>query len=141
MVHESVVGTWELVRFQGRNAKGETKSAFRGSAQGLLVYTAEGYMSAVLSEVDRPSFRSSDYRGGTPDEALMAVKTYISYCGRYTIAGDTIKHHVELSLYPNWVGHDQVRNLRFENGMLILSTPSFLLSRDAWTFELAWKRV
>jgi hypothetical protein len=46
-----------------------------------------------------------------------------------------------MSLYPNWTGQDQVRNLRFEDNKLILSTPPFLLSGDTWTFELVWERA
>src|ERR1700730_765440 len=98
MHQDSVVGTWPLAGFLGRSAKGDLRPALGGNAQGLLVYTSEGYVSAVLSEAGRPPFRSRDYRGGTPEEALMAVNSYISYSGRYTISGDTITHHVEMSL-------------------------------------------
>jgi hypothetical protein len=137
----NIVGTWRLVSFHGRNASGDLRPAFGENAQGLLVYTAEGYMMAALSAAGRSPFRSSDFRGGTPEEALLAVNSYISYCGRYEISGDKITHHVEMSLYPNWVGQDQVRNLRFEEEKLILSTPAFLLSGDKWTFELVWERA
>jgi hypothetical protein len=141
MTRESVVGTWRLVNFHGRKADGTLRPALGENAQGLLVYTADGYMIAILSQVDRPSFRSRDFRGGTPEEALMAVNSYVSYCGRYEVDGDTVIHHVEMSLFPNWIGQDQVRNLRFADGNLILSTPSFLLSGHQWRFELVWERV
>lgn len=130
-----------MISFHGRNADGTLRPALGENAQGLLVYTAVGYMIAVLSQASRPSFRSRDFRGGTPEEAFAAVNSYISYSGRYEIDGDTVTHHVEMSLFPNWVGQDQVRNLRFSDGNLILSTPSFLLSGGEWTFELVWERV
>lgn len=141
MIQESIVGTWRLVSFHGRKADGSFRPAFGENAQGLLVYTADGHMIAILSESNRPTFRSGDFRGGTPEEALAAANSYISYCGRYELDGDTVTHHVEMSLFPNWIGQDQVRNLRFVDGNLILRTPSFLLSGGEWTFELVWERV
>jgi hypothetical protein len=141
MDQEAIVGAWQLVSFHGRNAKGDLRPALGENAQGLLVYTAEGYMTAVLSEAGRTPFRSRDYRGGTREEALAAVNSYISYSGRYTLSGDTVTHHVEMSLYPNWIGDDQIRNVKFEGNLLILSTPPFLLSGGEWTFELTWKRL
>lgn len=124
MSQESVVGTWRLVSFQGRNAKGESRAALGKNAKGLLVYTAEGYMIAILSEADRQPFRSYDFRGGVPEEALAAVNTYISYSGQYTVGEGIVTHRVDMSLFPNWIGQDQVRNFRFEKGNLILSTPT-----------------
>ncbi len=141
MTQHSIVGTWRLVRFHARNAKGNTRPALGENAQGLLVYTAEGYMIAILSEAGRAPFRSDDFRGATPEEALLAVKSYISYSGRYTVGERTVTHHVEASLFPNWIGQDQVRSFRFEQGNLILGTPPVVLSGGEWTFELLWERA
>lgn len=141
MIQESIVGTWRLVSFRGSQADGTVRPALGENPQGLLAYTAGGDMIAIMSEAARPSFRSRDFRGGTPEEALAAVNGFISYCGRYEVDGDTVTHHVEMSLFPNWVGQDQVRKLRFADGNLILTTPPFLLSGDEWTFELVWERV
>jgi hypothetical protein len=141
MNQHALVGTWRLVSFHGRNARGELRPALGQNAQGLLVYTEDGRMIAIMSETGRPSFLSRDFRGGTPEEALAAMNSYISYCGRYTISGQSVTHSVEMSLFPNWVGEDQIRNFKFENGKLILSTPRFQLSGKEWTFELIWERV
>ena len=42
--------------------------------------------------------------GGTDDERARAFATFIAYGGRYEVTGDTVTHHVETSLFPNWVG-------------------------------------
>jgi Lipocalin-like domain len=130
MFQESIVGTWRLISFHGRKADGTLRLAFGENPQGLLVYTVGGHMIAILSEPNRESFCSSNFRGGIPEEALAAVNSYyyISYFGRYEVHGDEVIHHVEMSLFPNWIGQDQVQKLRFADGNLILSTPSFLLS-------------
>lgn len=141
MNQQPLVGTWRLVSFHGRNAQGEMRPALGQNAQGLLVYTGDGRMIAIMSESGRSPFLSRDFRGGAPEEALAAMNSYISYCGRYTVSGQTVTHSVEMSLFPNWVGEDQVRNFKFENGRLVLSTPPFLLSGKEWKFELIWERV
>ncbi len=141
MSQESIVGAWRLISFHGRSANGDLRPALGENAQGLLVYTAQGCMIAILSEFGRPPFRSPDFRGGTPDEALAAVNSYISYSGRYTVDGNTVTHRVEMSLFPNWIGQDQVRNLKISEDQLTLTTPPFLLSGSDWTFELVWERV
>ncbi len=49
---------------------------------------------------------------------------YLAYAGSYTLDGMTVTHHVEMSLFPNWIGTDQVRAIAIlENGDLELSTP------------------
>jgi hypothetical protein len=98
-------------------------------------------MIAILSEAGRRPFNSRDVRGGTPEEALAAVNSYVSYSGRYEVDGDIVTHHVELSLFPNWVGEDQTRRLRITEDKLILNTPAFSVSGSEWTFELIWERV
>jgi Lipocalin-like domain len=136
-----LVGTWRLITFRGRNAEGDVRPALGENPRGLLVYTADGYMIAILSEGGRRPFNSRDFSGGTPEEALAAVNSYISYSGRYEVDGDTVTHHVEMSLFPNWVGQDQTRRLRITEDKLVLSTPTYSVSGNEWTFELVWERV
>ena len=45
--------------------------------------------------------------GGTDTRARAAFATFIAYGGRYEVTGDTVAHHVETSLFPNWVGTRQ----------------------------------
>jgi Lipocalin-like domain len=41
--------------------------------------------------------------------------------------GDTVLHHVELSLFPNWVGVTQERLVKISGDQLTLSTRPLLL--------------
>jgi hypothetical protein len=50
---------------------------------------------------NRINFRAGDLLGGSTQEKAQATETYVSYCGRYEFRGDTVIHHVELSLFPN----------------------------------------
>ena len=49
-------------------------------------------------------------------------------------------HHVELSLFPNWVGTDQQRSVELSGDRLILSQP-LLLAGTQQVPRLVWERV
>ncbi len=136
----AIVGAWRLESFRGRSASGQTRLGLGDGADGLLIYTADGYMSAVISGRERPPFKSADYRGGTPEETQAALKTYLSYCGRYILSGDTVTHLVEMSMFPNWVGSEQRRSVKLHDGLLTLGAPPMLVAGEAWTYELVWRR-
>ena len=57
-------------------------------------------------------------------EVRSAYAGYIAYFGTYDVSadGDTVVHHVHGALNPGWVGGDQVRRMRFDGDLLILST-------------------
>ncbi len=46
----------------------------------------------------------------------------VSYAGTYSIEGDEIIHHVEISWNESWSGTQQRRLVRFEHDRLALST-------------------
>jgi hypothetical protein len=71
----------------------------------------------------------------------LAEETYLSYCGRYDFLGDTVVHHVELSLFPNWIGVDQERLVDLRGERLTLSTRALLLRGIQQTAHLIWERV
>jgi Lipocalin-like domain len=50
-------------------------------------------------------------------------------------------HHVELSVFPNWVGVDQERLVATNGNRLMLSTRPLLLEGRQQTAHLVWERV
>lgn len=90
---------------------------------------------------NRPRFASGDAGGGTTEERLAAADTYLSYCGRYEVRPDKVIHHVEVSLFPNWIGMDQERFFEFDGDRLSLSTPPFLVSGKQQSARLIWERA
>ena len=90
---------------------------------------------------EMPPDEAADILGGTPDEKSAAIGTYISYCGRYEVNGDRLRHHVELSLFPNWTGVTQERIVRVEGDTLRISTPPLLIKGKEQISHLVWKRA
>ncbi len=143
MAEHSFVGTWRLVAFESRTEDGRVRLPYGKAARGYLTYTAEGTMCVAIMDASRPRFAdASDFVDGTPDEQIAAGKGYISYAGSYEVRDESvIVHHVEVSLFPNWVGSDQERLFAFEGHRLTLSTPPILIKGKQRTSHLIWERV
>jgi Lipocalin-like domain len=52
-----------------------------------------------------------------------------------------VLHHVELSLYPNWVGATQERLVKINGDRLALRTRLLLLQGREQTAHLLWERA
>ena len=100
-----------------------------------------GYVSVAIMSVNRPKFASRNMGEGTTDEKVAACDTYLSYCGKYEVRQDEVIHHIEVSLYPNWVGVDQERVLEFDGKRLSLSTRPLIVGGMQQTAYLIWERV
>ena len=136
----SVVGTWRLVSSEGRSSAGDVSRPYGDGPVGLLLYGADGYMSATLMRPDRPPFASGDRLRGTPEEVRLASEGFLAYCGTYDLDASKglIVHHVAAADFPNIVGTDLVRRLVMENGHLVLETQPVLRVGKTWVFRLTW---
>ena len=141
-----LIGTWELVEWTARVGEREHRP-FRGDVIGRLTYTDDGRMWATLMRRQRPAISSTTLAGATEVERAGAAAGYINYAGTFTDLGDTVLHHVEVSLMPNWVGADQVRSVSWipdGNGShhLELSTPVEQgRSGEQIVNRLRWRRM
>jgi len=136
-----LVGTWRLASWENRAADGTITYPMGRDVQGYIMYNPDGYMSVVITQSDRPPFRSADIGGGNDEELARAAATYISYCGRYEMQLGRVVHHVEIALFPNWAGTTQERFLEMEGNMLTLSTNPILYSGKEIRAYLLWQRV
>jgi hypothetical protein len=94
--------------------------------RGLIIYTPDGYMSAQLSKPDRPKFASGDWCAGTADDYVAEATSYIAYSGRFDVDDEqqTLTHSMFVSLFPNWTGQTQPRQVKLEGNELHLGTAS-----------------
>jgi Lipocalin-like domain len=143
MNEQAFVGTWRLRSHESRMGDGRVRYPFGRDAQGYLTYTAEGYMSVAIMGTHRPRFlAANDFTEGTSEEQLAAGKQYLSYAGTYELREDgIILHHVEISLFPNWVGGVQERFYTLEGDRLTLSTRPLQIRGQFRTSHLVWERA
>ncbi len=132
------VGTWKLISWEVRQPDGTIHYPYGKAAVGYLIYTADGYMSAEIMDPDRrqsdPGFPLENVTAQTlsDQDRALAYNTYLSYCGTYTVEGDTVTHHVKLGLIPSWTGSEQPRPFKFERGCLII---------EVGNQRLTWERA
>jgi hypothetical protein len=142
MTSNPLIGTWRLISWENRSLDGQKISYPLGKdAVGYIMYNEDGYMFVAIMRPNRVRFAAGDLLGGSTEEKTQAVDTYVSYCGRYEFNGDTVIHHVDLSLFPNWVGVEQERLVELREDQLTLSTHPILLGGVQRTAHLIWERV
>lgn len=138
---ERFVGTWKLLSLELRSEDGGISYPLGNDAKGIIIYSADGYMSVILSGADRARFAVDDSLGGTEKEKADAYSTYFSYCGPYEVRGNVVIHHIELSSFPNWSGTDKERFFKFDDNKLILSASPYLVGGKEQTPYVIWERV
>ena len=135
------VGTWKLLSFTSRTEDGRIDYPLGKDVIGYITYTSESIMSVSIMSPNRPLFYSGTRKSGTTEEKSTAFDGYVSYCGRFDVLDEKVVHHIELSLFPNWVGTDKERFFEFRRNKLTLSTPPFLLEGEKHTAHLVWQRI
>jgi hypothetical protein len=138
---EALVGAWQLLSWENRAADGQVTYPMGTDALGSLLYSASGRFSVTISQAGRAGFAAGDLLSGTTEEKARVVEGFVAYAGRYSFHGDRVVHHVELSLFPNWVGSDQQRWVELNGDRLTLSARPLLLADQLQVPRLVWKRV
>jgi hypothetical protein len=126
-----------------RRSDGQTVNPFTRNMVGVLNYDGEGNMCAQLMRPDRPAFAINDQMKGTPEEVKSAFEGYISYFGTYEVNKEkgTVTHHVKGSLFPNWLGSDQIRFFEFSGNRLALRAPPMQVGGITITSFLIWEHM
>jgi hypothetical protein len=135
------IGTWELISCELKNSNGEVNFPMGEDAIGYIIYNQDGYMSVAFMSANRHPFESGDILGGSIEEKESAIDTYVSYCGKYDVSEGYVTHHIEVSLFPNWIGTGQKRKYQFEENRLILSTDPLIVKGQEVEGLLIWKRA
>jgi hypothetical protein len=97
----NVIGAWKLQSYESRSIDGSNVTYPLGvDAEGIIMYTADGYMSAQLMRSGRSPSSLGDAHPDGQDE-LAAPPVDISATRAYTVVGDDlIAHDVLVSLLP-----------------------------------------
>ena len=136
-----LVGTWKLLDYSFLHENGTLEKPWGTEVEGILIYSTEGYMSGNLMHRRRKRPEPQREVAGEIGERIRGSRNYIAYAGRYTMEGDTVTHHVEVSLFPNWIGLPQLRYYKLAGDKLVLSTPMTLVKGEKLVGQLTWKRV
>ena len=135
-----LVGTWRLETCEVIDDESGLQRPFGTKPGGILVYTEAGIMLAAIMRSDRPRLEAADLFRATVSEKAAVVDGFLSYGGRYEVVGDRVVHHIDVSLFPNWIGTTQERIVLLEGDSLVLEADRGMLggSRVA---RLRWSRM
>jgi hypothetical protein len=111
-----LIGAWELEGAYVEDADGNRTPTWGEDARGLIMYTADGYMSAITRRGDRSLPKPAD-----ADAKAAAFDNYLNYAGRWTLSGNTVTHHIEHALDPNWVGTARDRTIEHQGDRMVFS--------------------
>ncbi|MEO8494134.1 MAG: lipocalin-like domain-containing protein [Planctomycetota bacterium] len=136
-------GTWNLVSSEMRTSTGEIHYPLGKDCQGRMIFDTEGNFSAQLMRTERPKFASDDLLRGTDEEIRTAYQGYVAFWSKIHVdeAKKEATYEVEGSLFPNWIGHSNLRFYEFEGDRMILKTPAFTMAGQEITGVLIWERV
>ncbi|KAH8691228.1 Lipocalin-like domain-containing protein [Talaromyces proteolyticus] len=141
-VQEKLVGGWSLVSATAESSNSTTMRSILSPSstplwgtnpKGILLYTADNYMSVQVVECERDStFSTNDPRGGTRDELAECMKRFTAYSGSFNIRATDhgellLEHHVEVCSFPNWTGSVQRRIMELDGNLLLLRTEGPIL--------------
>ena len=136
-----LLGSWTLSEWRIDYSDGRVASwPFGKDAIGLLIYAADGWMSATMSRRSRA--RLSAISALQADEAsrARAFQEYLSYSGRWSLQGSRIAHDVEMSLNPALLGTRQWRDASLEQGALVLGATEPLGDGTVRQHRIVWQR-
>ena len=125
----SIAGTWRLKSTIGRDDAGKLLPPPYGpTPNGVVCFQGDGRMYSVLCD------GRAELPAGEP-------RQFMSYAGNYTFDGTLLSTRVDASSDTSRIGGDQVRNVRFDNGGMVLAPPRRMYAGVMQHQELFWERV
>ena len=122
-------GTYRLVKAVARDATGNLlPTPYGGNPLGRVVLGADGRMIALTCDA-------------SPDLSAGTTREYSSYTGMYTFDGKTLVTKVDGASDPSRIGSDQVRGVRFEDGLMVLQPPLRPYAAAPEQRELYWEKI
>src|SRR5262249_53954210 len=107
-----LIGTWRLVAVVNEDvATGKKTDYFGPNPEGYINCGPDGRMIVINARSDRKKPKGAS---PTAEEAADLFKSVLAYAGTYSIAGNEVTHHVDISWNESWTGTHQSRLAKFE---------------------------
>ena len=139
----ALTGAWQLVRWTIEYPpSGRVTQPFGADPEGLLVYTADGHMSAVMQRSNRPRLSRADPHAVTDVEKAAAFATYLHYSGAWSVSNGNVIHDVRHAMNPNLIGTRQVRSISLTGDHLELGAEEPLETPGTMRrHRILWRRA
>jgi hypothetical protein len=135
-----LVGTWRLLSWEAIRPDGVVGHPLGPEVDGLVIYGADGWMSAAMMSRGRAPLTVGRARAAPEAERAAAFDGFLTYSCRWRLVDDMLEHDVVVALNPAMVGTQQLRRARLEDGRLIVSTED-VVAGGVRRHRLALRRV
>jgi hypothetical protein len=137
-----LVGRWDIISWLQLFDDGRRQAPLGEVLEGFVRYLPDGEMVCMIARADRKPFVTGGQWNASELEKAGAYNSMLAYAGRYRIEGDVVVHAVDISLFPNWKGGEQRRQIRIEGGdRLFIEARLEQGTPEARTAQLAWRRA
>jgi hypothetical protein len=141
---QTIQGRWKLLAAEDLRADGSVARLPWGKNPVGTIVVQGGHCYVQIMSSDVPSFAAATPSVGEQMSAAL-LSSYIAYSGPCTIddAAGKVTLKVEAAWRPNYVGTEQVRFFRFENGKMFFgpAVGSMRVGTDTLTRRLTLERV
>lgn len=138
----SLEGTWRMEAAYEIEADGQRTTNYGEHPKGLLSVDAAGRYNLQIFRPDRPAFASGDKARGTAEEYRAASLGMSTHFGQVSVDEERrqLIFEIEAASFPNWEGRRQVRDYRFEDGLLSYAVPSSASTSGVVAHSI-WRRL
>lgn len=118
-----LVGSWQLVSYEDRDANGAIVHPYGKNPLGLLIYDSTGHMSVQIMKTPPPDVASNDWDRFTVSEKVALYDGYVAYFGKYEIdpRRQVITHLPVADLSRLYIGRREERHYELTGDRLVLS--------------------
>jgi hypothetical protein len=137
---QELLGTWTLESYVTEDLESrETTQPYGAHPTGYLNYGPDGRMYAILAHENRKAPASLH---ATDAESVELYRGLAAYAGTYSLDGDSVSHHVDISWNETWTGTTQLRQFKIDGSCLrIQSTITNPLTGRASLYVLVWRKI
>jgi len=143
---QALIGTYKMASGEMQRKDGAVEYPFGKDAIGFLAYTSDDLVWFEVNAVNRSPFKNGDWFG-TKDENEEAMKTHLSFFGRYLIKGDELHYLVLTSSSPNMVEMSKGEKFFYgatarlnENSLRLTSKPYVVDGVECQT-QYVWEKM
>ncbi|MCX2979238.1 lipocalin-like domain-containing protein [Candidatus Marimicrobium litorale] len=143
---QTLIGTYKMASGEMQREDGTVEYPFGKDAIGFLAYTIDDLVWFEVNAVNRSPFKNGDWFG-TKDENEEAMKTHLSFFGRYLIKGDELHYIVLTSSSPNMVEMSKGGNFfygataRLNERILRLTSKPYLVDGVECQTQYVWEKM
>jgi hypothetical protein len=138
----SLVGGWLLRRWSIAYPDGRPDTLpFGDDATGLLLYGADGWMSATMCRAEREALAPALATTPTDADRARAFDGYLAYAGRWSVQGDVVAHEVVMSMNPVLIGTLQLRQAVLVGDELELGADETDARGRSRRHSILWRRA